>query len=60
MNIKNIIILIIVIAVIVVGYLLLKQSPENTSEALEQELNEIDLGDIDSEFELIDQDLEEL
>ncbi|HHE67512.1 MAG TPA: hypothetical protein ENL33_00400 [Candidatus Parcubacteria bacterium] len=37
-----------------------KSVPEDTTKAINQELNNIDIGDLDAEFEAIDQDLNSL
>lgn len=65
MSTKNIIIILIILAVLIIGYALLKPepaelSPRETASALDTELEEIDLGDLDAEFEDIDKDLESL
>ena len=67
---KNILIGIVVIAVILVGVWIFlqqgtetqqeSQAPADTTSSIQADLDALDLGDVDAEFESIDQDLNSL
>ena len=66
---KNIIIILIILAILLLGvfYFLDMNQPDlqseledDTTASIEADLDEVDLGDLDKEFESIDQDLNSL